>query len=380
MQFESLDFENPKFLYLQVADNIENKIVNKAFTVGQKIPTVRELCKEFKVSITTMEEALSKLEKEGYISRRRSYGTFVVSSKPVKEIDLKRKNGICFTLCSHPEPNGSYKSDGFTFDNLYYQEIMEGVVKKVKDKNAYLIYNILREDEGKISLGGKEKDIAGMIFTGEFTRKHFKIIKKLKVPFVLIGNIVQKRKADEKVDIVDTDSFQGTYMAVKHLIDLGHKKIAYFYHYSGYFWEEEQLKGYKQALKDAGIVCERNLQVEMGGVDSKIGYIAMKKVLDKSVPFTALVVIGNNCVFGILQAIEEKGLKIPEDISVVSGRFSELTTVTYDLEELGRVAVDRLFYRLENPECQPERIIVPNRLTIRNSTRKLEKKEVVGIR
>jgi LacI family transcriptional regulator len=93
-----------------------------------------------------------------------------------------------------------------------------------------------------------------------------------------------------------------------------------------------------------------------------------------------LVVIGNNCVFGILQAIEEKGLKIPEDISVVSGRFSELTTVTYDLEELGRVAVDRLFYRLENPECQPERIIVPNRLTIRNSTRKLEKKEVVGIR
>ena len=80
---------------------------------------------------------------------------------------------------------------------------------------------------------------------------------------------------------------------------------------------------------------------------------------------------GINCVHGILQAIKEKGLNVPGDISMVDLGFSEYTHVYYDPEELGRLAFDRLYQRCFDKNLKTERILMPYKLTVRNSTRKL---------
>ena len=74
---------------------------------------------------------------------------------------------------------------------------------------------------------------------------------------------------------------------------------------------------------------------------------------------------------GIRQAIKEKGLRIPEDISEVDFGSTECNHVFYDVEESGRLSFERLYYRLTNPGWKPERILVPYKLYIRDSTRKL---------
>ena len=80
---------------------------------------------------------------------------------------------------------------------------------------------------------------------------------------------------------------------------------------------------------------------------------------------------------GVMKAINETGLKVPEDISLVGFHSVDYTDVSYDLEELGRVAFDRLYYRLTSADWKPERIVVPNKLTVRNSTRQLVRSNLV---
>ena len=94
MEFGKLSFENPKPLYLQITDIIEQKITNHELSVGQKLPPQDDLRKVFNVSIDTMKEAISRLTKEGYLACRPRYGTFVVSSEPKKALDFKVNNGI----------------------------------------------------------------------------------------------------------------------------------------------------------------------------------------------------------------------------------------------------------------------------------------------
>jgi DNA-binding LacI/PurR family transcriptional regulator len=265
-----------------------------------------------------------------------------------------------------------------------------------------------------LSLAGKEKDIAGLIISGIVTPKFLRIVKKSKIPYVLIGDVYQKAKTGEDVDVIACNDFEGVYMATKHLIDLGHKRILYFTKYlEKHSWNIKQLEGYKEAHRKAGIICDKDLQLETGSIQSNSGYITMKEFLEKSIhsasaqdgesfdkppstslrtsrmvskaeprkvepiPFTALICDRNTLAIGIIKALGEKGLRIPEDVSiVVSGRLPDLTIVTVDFEKIGRAAVERLLDRLTNPDWQPKRVVVSNKLIVRNSTMRLRGKQI----
>jgi LacI family transcriptional regulator len=367
MDIGRLDFESPKSLYTQLTEIIEKQIISNDIAVGQKLPSEEKLRKMYKVSIDTVREALSNLVKEGLIARRRSYGTYVISSEPKRSLNLEKKNGICLVAC---QLTGTSYSDAFS--HPHYYKVIKGVEEKVREKSCYMIYSTLRGKD--LEIGGKEKEIAGLIITGDITHENYGAIKKSKIPYVLIGDVQQSTATVDDVDIIADDDRGNVRKTTKYLIDLGHEKIVYLASsLSHYYFQEEHFKGYIEAMKESGILCNPSMQIETGKYSFESGYDKMKEFLTKSVPFTALLCTSNIIAFGAMKAIMEKGLRVPEDISVIGGISPELTSIENDSEEAGRVAVERLIERLTNPYWQPRRIVVPGKIIVRKSTRRLEK-------
>jgi LacI family transcriptional regulator len=369
MIIEKIDFNNSELLYSQIANIIEKKIVNKEIPVGKKIPPERDLCKMLNVTAPTVGKALTRLVEEGYIVRRPSLGTFVISTEPKKGVDLKRKNEIAIVVC--PEKNIDMPDKNpikGTILRKYNQSIIEGIEKKARDNRLYSIYSTIEGNELQVT--NKREDIAGLIVLGGITPNDFRIIKKSRMPFVLMGDVDQEEMTTG-ADIIVNDDYGSTYLATKHLIELGHKRVLYINRYLGKSsWEKKQLDGYENVLKEAGIPCDKDLEMEVGMRDADGRYSAIKDILEKGKPFTALVSVGDISGLAAVKAIKEKNMRIPEDMSVVVvGESSEITSVSYDLTDLGKKAVERLLERLTNPaDWKPERVLVPSRLHVHNTT------------
>jgi GntR family transcriptional regulator, arabinose operon transcriptional repressor len=363
-KFDNVNFDNSQPLYVQISDIIESKIKNGELGIGQKLPPQGELHKLFNVSKVTLGEAISRLVEEGYLSTRPTHGTFVISSEPKKGLDLTKKNEISLVVCPH------LASD--IYRDSRSQEILEGMEEAAREKGLYIIYSTIKE--AQLTLKGKEKDIAGILVTGGIEREYFNIIKRSKIPFVLLGDIAGEKITDEGVDVIAQDDFQATYLATKHLTALGHKRIAFLYKPVGEnFWDMEKARGYTQALKDAGIEIDSGLMIKDEKHYYEQGYIPMNGFLKKSVKFTGIVVVGEACA-GAMQAIKQHDLRIPEDISLVClGAAPGLTSVAYDFREIGRTGVARLIEKLTDPAWKPGRIIIPNRLIQGSSTAKIKK-------
>ena len=99
-------------------------------------------------------------------------------------------------------------------------------------------------------------------------------------------------------------------------------------------------------------------------------YERMKEFLKQSIPFTAVVYLHEHA--GIVKALEEKSLKVPEDVSIVGiGGISKMTVVTNTEDDMGKAAAERLLEMIANPGTRPKRVIVPSRLKIGNSVKKI---------
>jgi DNA-binding LacI/PurR family transcriptional regulator len=371
-QFGQIDFSKQEPYYLQIAGIMEKKILDREILEGQKLPTEKELSEIYKVGVDTVKDALLKLVKKGYLVRRQSLGTFVIKNEPEKGKypGINNSIGVVFSTVSFR----GEKTDPFT--NPYFHTILLGIEEKLREKGPNMVFCTLGDD---LKLSIKEENVSGLIVTGNITPGVVRAIKKTGIPFLLVGDIINEKITDRGVDIIAEDDFAGIYNATKHLIGLGHKKILYFTVSCKYPWEKEHLRGYEQALKDAGILPDMNLRVETGKYTFETGYRTMKKYLDdngiKNAPagFTGMVCDSGNLCYGAMTAIREKGIRIPEDISVIcKGQVPDLTVVSRDLGEIGRAAVERIFARINNPELKPERIVIIfDRLVERNSTMKL---------
>jgi LacI family transcriptional regulator len=169
-------------------------------------------------------------------------------------------------------------------------------------------------------------------------------MKAMKIPVVTVGSFYP----DMGVDMVFTDDFKGSYKTVKYLIEMGHKKIC---HLRGpdYSVADNRFKGYRAALVENGIEYDEAL-VENGEFWIDTSRKAMTKILDKNLGVTAAFCGDDWSAFGAKEAIEKRGLKVPDDISLVGYDNIEasaqinpaLTTVNIPKEELGHIAVKRL--------------------------------------
>jgi DNA-binding LacI/PurR family transcriptional regulator len=189
------------------------------------------------------------------------------------------------------------------------------------------------------------------------------------IPTVFIDKMGQGSHAT----YVKSDNIDGARQATEHLLALGHRRIACLTGSTVELSGLERLLGCQQTLAQAGIALDVGL-VRQSGWNVDEAYETARVLLAERRDFTAIVAGSDYMALGILRALTEQGLRVPEDVSLVG--FDDLdfcqyvtpslTTVRLDRAAMGRGAVQRLITIIEGAEASP--LIVPTQLVVRKST------------
>lgn len=184
----------------------------------------------------------------------------------------------------------------------------------------------------------------------------------------------------ENIYNVLLDNISGAYQATKHLIELGHRKIAYISGPNISYDNIKRLEGYKQALYENDLAFDQSLVVQ-GRFTEEGGYGAAKMLLLNSKlsknPLDAIFCANDEMAIGAVNALNEAGVKVPEDISIVGYddiRLSSyihppLTTISHNQYEWGTMAANLVFQGFRK-DFKDGRIILPAKLVVRDSCKK----------
>jgi DNA-binding LacI/PurR family transcriptional regulator len=196
---------------------------------------------------------------------------------------------------------------------------------------------------------------------------------RAEIPAVFIGSMIQGSHAT----YVKSDHIDSARQVTEYLLSLGHRRIAFLAGSTTSLSGMERLVGYHQALAQAGITLDADL-VRQSGWEMEESYKAVNLLLNEPHDFTAIVAASDVMAIGALRALNEHGLRVPDDISLASFDgidFSEyitppLTTMWQDREAMGRGAVRLLMTMIEGTGQEPPPpLVVPTRLVVRKSTR-----------
>ncbi|MGF1671828.1 MAG: LacI family DNA-binding transcriptional regulator [Balneolaceae bacterium] len=174
---------------------------------------------------------------------------------------------------------------------------------------------------------------------------------------------------------VDVNNYLGGYLATSHLLELGHENISILLAVPEVEEAKERFRGFRQAHSDKGIKVKEDLIIT-GLYSQEFGYEAVKKLLAMNQKFTALFCTSDTIAIGAILALNEEGIEIPEEVSVVGFddlptskfTFPPLTTIHQPIYEKGVMAAKILINQLENCDSKIVHELLDPRLVIRKST------------
>ena len=260
------------------------------------------------------------------------------------------------------------------FPNPFYDEVLKGIACETNKRGYYMLFCYEKFNDYISAI--KEKRIDGIITIGPHTKNTEALakIKKTGIPLVSTSTIGKKTN----VMYVDVDCYLGARLAVEHLIRLGHRKIALII--GGPEDSNSNIarkQGYIDVLKENGIPFDSK-KVRSGNTSISSGNVAMDSLLNTE-NITAVFVTSDPMAMGVISSINEHGLKIPEDISIVgfddiplaAALNPPLTTVRQFMYEKGIKATQILIKFIEGKSTESHYTFIPE-LIIRNSTRRID--------
>jgi LacI family transcriptional regulator len=191
-------------------------------------------------------------------------------------------------------------------------------------------------------------------------------------PFVVVD---ARAPLHEGIPAVTAANASGAKQAIAHLLDHGHRRIGVITGPRSWNASNERLIGYHAALAGAGLVPDPQLEAE-GDFEHETGYAGGIKLLALPDPPTAIFAFNDDMAVGALNAALQRGLRVPEDLSIVGFDDSvqaqnvspKLTTVYQPLAEMGRMAVSLLTRILEGQRLEAVRVELGTRLIVRGTT------------
>ncbi|WP_191621737.1 LacI family DNA-binding transcriptional regulator [Microbacterium caowuchunii] len=212
----------------------------------------------------------------------------------------------------------------------------------------------------------RSRSIDGLIYVAGEARVDERLVQLAgRHPIVLADESVGDLDA---IPLVAADHFQGGRLVAEHLRDLGHTRVAVLTGPIGLWSADERVSGFRAVFPDAVVVP--------GDFTEEVAYHRTSKLLGSTEPPTAIFASNDVSAFGVIDAAHDRGLQVPDDLSVVgfddiplSRRLSPpLTTVRQPVEEIGRIAVETLTALIAGDETgSPARSAVE--LIIRDTTR-----------
>ncbi|MFN3698920.1 MAG: LacI family DNA-binding transcriptional regulator [Dictyoglomus sp.] len=319
--------------------------------------TIKDVAKEAGVSIATVSRVLNNSPKVSEETKR-------------KVLEAINRLGYSPSFVARSLAKKTLKTNVISivvpfFTRDFFMEVLRGI-NSVISKSDYSIhlYNVERiEDKERVFSKEVFNRCDGMIVVSlNIQKKEAEFIKETGKPVVLVDSY------HPEFSSVYVDNKKGAYMAVKYLITTGRKKIAFvsgaIHDPLGFMASYKRYEGFLEALREAGLEFNPLLHIQTGFSLEK-GYRAGKILLNRGIPFDAVFCTSDIQAIGVMSALVESGLKIPEDVAIIGfddisdARYLGLSTVRQPMGEMGEVGakvlldlllgIDSSFIHLELP-------------------------------
>ncbi|MEE0954854.1 MAG: LacI family DNA-binding transcriptional regulator [Eubacterium sp.] len=252
-----------------------------------------------------------------------------------------------------------YHKNGFIIDNSnFHNFLMEGVSAEASENGLDTIISQLNcGSEGFDTLLDQiksETDCGIVLLATEMDQEAYRLFEECKSNIVLLDGWSR----DENFDSVSIANFNAAYKAVQYLYKKGHRKIGRVKSRFRIQAFREREQGYRQAMEDLGLSVREDWEF-LAGTTEQEAQLDMGRILDQGrIEPTALFVDDDRIAYGVMQAIQMRGLRIPEDISILgfddlpssSLTRPALSTISVYKQEMGRCAVRCLLSGMEHKE------------------------------
>lgn len=327
-------------------------------------PTIYDVAREAGVSYSTVSRALTGYE-------------FVKPSTREKVLRAAEKLGYVPNQQARGLAGGRSNLIGVlvpALSNDYVGEILRGIDEELTKSDYNLILYTTHRHNGKEAayvatiLNGAAEGL--LLVVPMISNSYLDALREQDFPYVLID---RSDGADQSSAVISTN-WQGAYEATQYLIELGHRRIGFIAGLPGLNSATERWEGYAAALSAHGIPMDSQL-VAQGAFREKIGYSAAESLLALPELPTAIFASNDLSALGAISAIRQRGLRIPEDISVIgfddipqaSLIYPRLTTIRQPLDQMGREAVTLLLEQIENPTLKKRQVTLETQLIVRDS-------------
>jgi LacI family transcriptional regulator len=258
----------------------------------------------------------------------------------------------------------------------YFSFLLSGAAEALYEQDMRLVLcPTMHEHEREVSL--LERLMHGttdgaVIILPEESSEELEALLNHGYRFVVIDPLLP---LNERIPAVSAAHTAGADQAMKHLLSLGHTRIAAITGPRGMKATEDRRRGYYAALAAAGIMPDPKLEIE-GNFEISGGVEGAAALLGLPEPPTAIFAFNDNMAIGVMQTARARGVAVPEELSVVGFDDLEeaeivtpaLTTIRQPLAEMGRIAVSLLMRLLENQRLEALHVELGTRLVVRDST------------
>lgn len=260
------------------------------------------------------------------------------------------------------------------FQNSFYSEVLGSIEYYARQKGYHILISATDANESYLTLA-KQRNLDGIIVIGMYPDEFYHEMKKTQIPIVLIDSYCN----DHYYHNIRIDDAYGSYLAARHLLEKGHRDIAFF---AGQMKEngvmKKRLLGYQQALDEFHVEF-RDEYVFEGQIDYQSGVELAGKLTEIAPGVTAIVAAADILAIGAVKGLYEAGKTVPGDYSVVGFDDLEisqyltpgLTTVKQQISLKGQKAVELLLKHIENPSLPKQEEILPLELVERGSVKKI---------
>jgi LacI family transcriptional regulator len=337
--------------------------------------TIKDIAKEFNVSISTVSKALND-----------SYEISVSTKEKIKKYAKANNYKPNFNALSLK--NRQTKTIGIIIPNMlnyFFAQVFNGI-EKVANNRGYKIISCISNESFK-----KEVETIEMLSNGSIDGfilslaeetvskndfNHFKEVLDNGTPIVMFDRVAENLKCDKVV----TDNFDSARSTVAYLVKSGHKNIAFISTINNLEIGRRRQLGYLKGLEDYNIKVEKNLIINID--DNYKNYEKILEPIFKNNNIDSVIATDESSAIAAMKVAIKKGHKIPENFSVISfsngilARHSSprMTTVSQHGKIMGEKAAEMLINRLEDKseeKKKPNTIVVKTDLVERNSTKKI---------
>lgn len=269
-----------------------------------------------------------------------------------------------------------------TSEAPYFAEIVLAVERHCYEQGYSLFLCNTQNDTVKIQnhldMLVKKRVDGVLVMCSEYTKDSLELFADINLPMVVMDWGRQNEKSDRIVD----NSFQGGYLATKHLIENGHTAIGVIAGHLNKTISKARFEGFEKAMKEANLPIREEWIFE-GDFEPEDGFEQMNNLLRLADLPTAVFCFSDTIALGAISALSERGKFVPQDMSIIgyddihSSRFYSppLTTIHQSKSRLGVKALELLLARISHHEqpYQPQTLEFFPELVVRSSVKKLNK-------